>query len=396
VAAVVAERRYRAVWRIPGAPTLLVVGVIARLGIGMTPLALLLLVQNATGRFAAGGAAVGIYALAGATANPLIARLADRAGPARVLIVTSLAHAAALILLVVVGSLLLVLVVAAVAGATYPPLVGAIRGTWTLLTHSGDPTRSAALAAETSLFELVHVVGPLLVAGAAWITDGYAAALLVAAFVTGLGGILVARVPTMRVRRPVTRAGGLRTAGFGTLMCCVGLLGMAFGMVTVGVPAFTGGGALLGVWSLGSVAGGLWFGTRPATTRPGRQYAVLLAAIAAGFLALAAMPNPTALGLALVVGGVAIAPALTAENNLVTHLAPGHALNEAYTWAITVAVSCSAAGGAAAGVIVDRPGGVRWAFMLAGTLVLTGAAIAMLLPRVRTSARRPVESITAS
>ena len=40
-----ALRQYSAVWRLPGAPVLLVVGVIARLGIGMTPLALLLLVQ---------------------------------------------------------------------------------------------------------------------------------------------------------------------------------------------------------------------------------------------------------------------------------------------------------------------------------------------------------------
>ena len=49
--------RYRAVWQIPSAPTLLVIGVLARLGTGMTPLALLLLVADATGRYAAGGLA---------------------------------------------------------------------------------------------------------------------------------------------------------------------------------------------------------------------------------------------------------------------------------------------------------------------------------------------------
>jgi MFS family permease len=85
--------QYGSVWRIPGAPTLLIIGVFARLGIGMTPVALLLLVHDATGRYATGGLAVGAYALAGAIANPLTARLADHAGSARVLRWTSALHA---------------------------------------------------------------------------------------------------------------------------------------------------------------------------------------------------------------------------------------------------------------------------------------------------------------
>ena len=66
------------------------------------------------------------------------------------------------------------------------------------------------------------------------------------------------------------------------------------------------------------------------------------------------MPSPLALGVALVVGGATIAPALTLENTLVGRIAPAGMLNEAYTWVVTVAVASSAAGGAVAGVIVDR------------------------------------------
>jgi hypothetical protein len=90
------------------------------------------------------------------------------------------------------------------------------------------------------------------------------------------------------------------------------------------------------------------------------------------------MPGPVALGIALVAGGVAIAPALTHENDLVSRIAAGAALNEAYTWVITVAVSCSAAGGALAGVLVDRPGGAWRAFVAAGALVMLGAMVAAL------------------
>jgi hypothetical protein len=371
--------RYRAVWQIPGAPTLLGVGAFARLGIGMTPLALLLLVADATGRYAAGGLAAGAYALAGVLANPLVARLSDRMGPARVLLRTAPAHAVALVGVALARPLPAILLLSTVAGATYPPLTGAIRGAWGHLTPEGHPIRSAALAAETSLFEGVYVAGPLLVAALAELTGGHSAALGVAAGVTAAGAARVARLPLMRTRRSPARTGALRAPGFGTLLSCVGLLGAGFGLVTVGVPAATGGtpgAVLLGLWSAGSIAGGVWFGTRRAARLVGLWYAVLLGVIAVGFLALAAMPGRPTLAAALILGGVAIAPALTCENDLVSRIAPAAVRIEAYTWAITAAVGCSAAGGAVAGVIVDQPGGTRWTFVAAGALVALAATVA--------------------
>ena len=101
--------------------------------------------------------------------------------------------------------------------------------------------------------------------------------------------------------------------------------------------------------------------------------------MAASFLVLAVMPNPLALGIALVVGGATIAPALTVENNLVGRIAPAAMLNEAYTWVVTVSVAGSAAGGAVAGAIVDQPGGLPWAFVFAAA-VLTVAALVAAVP----------------
>jgi MFS family permease len=371
--------RYGSVWRIPGAPTLLIAGVVARLGIGMTPVALLLLVHDATGRYATGGLAVGAYALAGAIANPLTARLADRAGSAHVLRWTSALHAAALTGAAVAEPVPLVLVLAALAGAAYPPVTGAIRGAWTVLTAEGHPIRSASLAAETSLFELVHVLGPLLVAALSPIQQGYAIALLLAAAATLAGATTVSRLPAMRIRRPPAPRGVLRARGFGALVCCSALLGTGFGLVTVGVPAATGGppgAVLLGLWSLGSAAGGFWYGTRRAALLPSRRYGALLGIIGLGFLLLAAMPGPASLGVVLILGGIAIAPALTCENDLVSRIAPATARNEAYTWVMTAAVSCSAAGGALAGVLVDRSGGAHGVFLAAGAVVLSAVVIA--------------------
>jgi MFS family permease len=395
---VTALRQYLGVWQLPSGRVLLVVGVLARLGIGMTPLALLLLVQQATGRYASAGLAGGIFALAGAALSPVAGRLADRIGPSPILLATAVLHPLALGALLLASrggeaALPLIFVTSALAGATYPPLTPAIRRAWTDMTEVGTGRhglRPAAMAAETSLFELVFVLGPMLVAAFVVITHRPAAALIFAAVVTLFGTAWIARLPVMRgwVRHDVDAAarglGPLRAGGFPALLLCVGALGTAFGAAGVIVPAYAGqhgggqglGGVLLGVWGVGSAIGGIWFGTRrPAMALP-RQFAWLLSAVSASFLVLAFMPNPLSLGAALVIGGATIAPALTVESNLVGRLSPAAMLNEAYTWVVTVSVGGSAAGGAVAGVIVDQPGGLPWAFVFAATVLVAAALVA--------------------
>ncbi|GIE52681.1 MFS transporter [Amorphoplanes nipponensis] len=393
-----ALRQYLGVWQMPGGRVLLIVGILARLGIGMTPLALLLLVQDATGRYAAAGLAGGMYALAGAAISPVAGRLADRIGPSPVLWATAVLHPLALVGLLLVSrggeaALPAIFVASALAGATYPPLTAAIRRAWTDATAVGSGRhglREAAMAAETSLFELVFVLGPMLVAGLLVVAHDPAAALVTAAVATFGGTLWIASLPIMRhwVRHEgaaTTRGlGPLRVGGFPAMLVCVAALGIAFGAAGVTVPAYAGqhdggdslGGVLLGVWGVGSAIGGIWFGTRRPAMALHRQFAWLLGGVATSFLVLAAMPNPLALGVALVVGGATIAPALTVETNLVGRIAPAGMLNEAYTWVVTVSVAGSAAGGAVAGVIVDQPGGLPWAFVFAAVVLAVAASVA--------------------
>ncbi|MFF5175240.1 MFS transporter [Micromonospora sp. NPDC000089] len=395
-----ALRQYLGVWRIPGAPMLLVFGIIGRLGIGMTPLALLLVVEQVTGRYALAAVAGGIYALVGAVLSPVSGRVADRVGPAPVLLATAVAHPLALVGLLLASradepSLGLIYLAAGIAGGTYPPMTAAIRGAWNDLTAPASGRqhlRNTALAAETSLFEIVFVLGPLLVAAFVLLADA-TTALVGAAVVTLVGTATVALGPVMRGWRPHPREhhakglGPLRVGGFPALLVCVGGLGVAFGAAGVIVPAYAGGqptddpesmaGLLLAVWGIGSAAGGFWFGVRRPSPTMTRQFAWLLGGVAGSFAVFAVMPHPLALGVALVVGGATIAPALTLENTLVGRIAPTGMLNEAYTWVVTTSVGASAAGGAIAGLIVDH-GGVPWAFLFAGAAVAVGAGVAAL------------------
>jgi MFS family permease len=388
--------RYRALLSVPGARVLLGTSVLARLGLGITSLALVLLVAEATGHYAPAALAVALYALANAAASPVAGRLADRFGPSPVLRVLGVAHPLALVGLLLAarhGTVGLIWVASIVAGATFPPITASVRGAWNALT-APDTGRhdlhNTAMAAEASLVEVIFTAGPALVA--AFVAVGSpGTAILASAGFTFVGTPFVAGSAVMRARVPHpahtgTRGlGPLRVPGFGPLLACVSGLGLAFGVAGVAVPAYasshvehrpaSAAGVLLAVWGVGSTIGGIWFGTRHPSMAPHRLLAWLTAGVAASYAVLPLMPGVTWLGVALFVGGATIAPALSVQNAITGRITPVTMHTEAYTWVITTAVSASAAGAAVTGVLVDH-GGLAWSFLLAAATVSLGALVA--------------------
>jgi MFS family permease len=392
---VTALRQYAAVWRLPGAPTLLVAGIVGRLPIGMTPLALVLLVREATGSYAAAGAASAVYGVATALAGPVLGRLSDRAGPSRVLLVTAVAYplaVAGVLGAVWGGSPLTVMAAAALLGAVLPPLTAALRSVWTDLTDPASEhlaLRGPALALETTAFEVVFVVGPMLV-GAVVAIASPAAALAVTGVLTVAGTTAVALGRATRAWRPHPDRGHVRglgpalAPGMPLLLSVVFGLTFSFGVVGVTIPAFamarsgpegeTVAGVLLGLWGVGSVIGGVWFGTRRITASLPRQWGWTMTAVAVNMGALVLAPTVPVMAVLLLVGGLTLAPALIVENALVARIAPVGMVNEAYTWVATIASGGSAAGAAVAGVVLDSRGGTTAAFLLG--LVATALAAA--------------------
>ena len=73
--------RYRALFALPGLTRLFLSSLVGRLPIGMSGLAILMLVQSESGSFAEGGMATGCYVAGLAGVAPLLGRIIDRNGP---------------------------------------------------------------------------------------------------------------------------------------------------------------------------------------------------------------------------------------------------------------------------------------------------------------------------
>src|SRR5919197_244024 len=129
-------RSYRAIVCTPQVPRLVSSAVLGRLSVGMTGLAVVLLVRDAGGSYALAGVVAGAFALGAGVSAPLMGRIVDRRGQTLVLLASAVVAAAAfagLALVAEVGPRALLPVIAAVAGATLPPIGACMRMLWSYL-----------------------------------------------------------------------------------------------------------------------------------------------------------------------------------------------------------------------------------------------------------------------
>ncbi len=364
--------------------------IIGRLPIGITGLAILLLVQTTTGSFARGGAATACYVIGLATVAPALGRIIDRSGPRRTLMICALAFPAALSLLVIAVHHLtapwIVLLCAAAAGATFPPITVCMR-TYVRQRLRNDEQLSAAYSMESVLIELIFIVGPLLV-GLFVALASAAAAVLFAAGCGFVGTLLFVRSPALlawQVEPRTARSllGPLAGPGFAPLVAVILCYSMAFGLLEVGLTAYATergnvplAGVLLGLMSLGSALGGLAYGSRNWHLPLTRQFALMLALMGAG-LGLLALPWSTwPFALGCLFAGVVMAPALIIQSMLVAKSTPAAQLTEAFTWSTSALLCGVGIGVAAGGALLDfLPSAAALAAAAAAALLAAGGAL---------------------
>ena len=371
--------------RVPHAAGLATASWVARLPRGMASLAIVLLVHDATGSYAAAGAAGAALAIGDAGVSPLQGRLVDRLGPARVLVPSAVVYATALTALALLGTQLgplPTIVLAGMGGAAFPPVSASMKTLWPSL--AGERLLFAAYAVESLIQQSLFLVGPLLVA--ALVAFGsYRLALIATAALALAGTLAFAASPVSRAWRGALgrhrRSLALRGAAVRALVAITLVQSVALGARTLAVPAFAArhghpgaAGVLLAVLNLGALAGvPLGVGSREADD-PVVRYRLFSALLAVGAApaVLAATIEQAALLLAL--SGVFLAPTAAASYVLMDSVSDPRGRTEAFTWMSTAVAAGTAIGAAAAGITTQALG-VTAALLLA-FLAVTAAALA--------------------
>ncbi|MER5453442.1 MFS transporter [Micromonospora sp. NPDC002389] len=388
---------YRQLFGCPAVARAVAAAFVARLRDGGTPLAMVLTVGHGTGSFTLAGLATGAFGLAAALSRPAHGWLLDRRGQ-RVLLFTAAGNSLALLGLVAVVQVAaptpVILLVAAVVGLTLPAQAAALRALLPGLTDRR--LRPAAYAVEANAQELTAIVGPLVVSVlVALVSPGGALAALAVIGVVGTGWYAAApavgrwRGGTDRPRHATTP----RSSAIWTLMFVVASISVVLGVLQVVVPAFAEergvahlSGVSLAAFATGSLLGGAIYGAGRWRRSSVRQLRLLLPAIALGVGMLALADGVVMLSALAVVAGLAMAPAFAVTFLLCDEVAPPGRAVQSFTWLGAANTAGFGAGGALAGVLVERTG-TSATFVFAAAVVVTGAVVLWTRPGLVPPAR---------
>ena len=360
---------YRRVLAVPGCARVFATALLARLPQGMSSLAILLLVHSHTGSYAAAGSAVGANALASAAVAPALGRLVDALGRRRVLLPAVALQAIALVALVGAAAARLPAValigLAAAGGALMPPVAPTVRALMREL--FADPVlRETAYSLDSVVQELIWMTGPLLVAVVITLASPSGAVLVCA-------GIWVVGT-SLFVASPAVAGSGRRDAGsprssalaipeLRGLLGPIALTGAGLGAIEVGLPSLAlhagsraDAGLLLALWSVGSLIGGLWYGSRQWRISLEQRYrALLVAAVLCMAPLLVARTIPEG-AICSLLAGVTCAPVFACQYSLVGRAVAAGSETEAFTWVAAALISGLAAGSALGGALIGPVG----------------------------------------
>jgi MFS family permease len=175
-----------------------------------------------------------------------------------------------------------------------------------------------------------------------------------------------ATVATGHERRPALASPELRA-----LLGPIALTGIGLGAVEVGLPSLAlhagsrpASGVLLAVWSVGSMAGGLWYGARVWHSTLARRYQLLLTGLVVCTAPLIAARSIAAGVVCSFLAGLAIAPVFSCQYALVGRSATRGSETEAFTWVSAALIGGLAVGSAVGGAVIGL-GGVSAPFVFA-------------------------------
>jgi len=401
---------YGSILRTPGARRLVITAFLARIPVGINALAIVLLVRRETGSFVDAGVVDAGLALGAVIISPGQGRLTDRFGQPKVLVPSALVSSAALTALVIFAHLhvpvAVLTVLAGIGGGAAPPMSASMRALWvSLIPEPGR--RDKAFALESVLTEAYFIAGPLLT-GAIVAVANPSAAVITSAFLTVAGTIGFATSSASRswLAEAGTRtiAGSLAGPGIRTLIVSIAPIGLAFGTLEVAMPALAtrhgdppAAGLLLGALALGSLIGGLLYGSRTWRAPVARRYLLLIALLAGGMAPLVIAGAIPVMIVLMAFAGLTLAPGIACAYALIEDVSPPGTTTEAFSWTFTANMAGAAAGAALAGTVIQSSG-IRIALLIpvcgvALSFVLTFARRRSLTPLRAPAVRSPEQAV---
>ncbi|MET7335279.1 MFS transporter [Nonomuraea sp. NPDC005650] len=388
---------YRRLFKIPGVPALLLVGLLARVpstAMGMT------LTLHVAVALDLGYGKAGLVTMANtigmAIGSPLSGRLVDRHGLRPVLIVTTVAQAVfwacawALPFPVLVGT-------AAVAGLLALPVFSVTRQCLAALVPV--PQRRSAFALDSMLVELSYMVGPAL-AVAGLTTLGSRVTMTVICVGTAAAGLalIVLNPPTrsadelaaqsIKVSRRQWLTPGfvalLGTTAAATFVLTATELSLVATMNNAGQTQWVG--LAVAIWCVYSLIGGFVYGGLSRGFSP----LVLIASMGLLTIPVSLVSGWQWLVVMLIPAGILCAPSLSATVDVLSRWVPSAARGEAMGFHGTALLIGGASSAPIAGAVIDGSG-PSWAFVLAGLV-----GVAMVLAAAPFWPRRPAEALPSA
>ncbi|MBG6239207.1 MFS family permease [Mycetocola sp. CAN_C7] len=369
---------YSSLLKTSGVARIIAAQLVARFPFGMLSLAFLLHVEQVTGSYGAAGLVLAAASVGQAAAGPLTSRWMGVWGMRRVLVLTLVVCAVTVTAVALVEmSVPFYMAFALVAGLATPPIQPAVRTIYPKMVNSKQLTPLFSL--DASAQEIIWVLGPVITTfistqvGTDW-------GILVAVVIMVFGGawfIASPEVGRVRIPRSKRKLGQVLKRPPVLLATVVGFLLIgACAAVEAGVVATFGhdgleAGLVLGIFSLGSLAGGLTLGHIPiGPWALARRMSIVFVGMAVSIF----FSNAVLLSITLFVAGIGIAPALTVLFAMVSASVKFSDTAEAYGWVGTGQLIGAALGSAVAGLLIDSRGaeGAFWAaalFALVGFLV---------------------------
>ncbi|QKW05040.1 MFS transporter [Streptomyces sp. NA04227] len=381
---------YRRLFSVKGAGAFTAAGFLARLALAMTGVSTVVMIASLRDSYALAGLVAGASLATTLVTMPLLGRLVDRHGQAKVAVPAALwsfALSGALVACAAAGAPTWTLFVTGVLSATAPNIGGMARARWSEI-FDGDPdAMHVANSFEQVLDELGFILGPIL-AIALCTAVAPEAGRITALVLTLVGTVLfAAQRGTQPPVRPAEGFGArspFRSGGVRIMMLVFVFVGAVFGSLELATVAYTeslghgaSAGVVLALQAVGSALSGVLFGMLP--LRGGHT-----ARFVAGVAGMAVLMSPLNLAgdigplcALMFLAGMATSPTMITGMSLVQELVPRSQLNEGMTLAVTGLLAGISLGGTAAGWSVEHCG-PDTAYRLPTALAATALVIALL------------------